>query len=130
VLSHRVTSLILKPGRVRDRLTEGVYIPGDNTQPLAQLEDALEKSVAAETALRKLRDAMRAGALPRGDPEQYADDGATAGIITVQEAAGIKAAIEARQRVIQVDDFDPEYLTRERESWGDNKQAGVAGRSI
>ena len=129
-LSHRVTALILRPGRVRDRLTEGVYIPDGNTQPLAQLEDALEKSVAAEAALRRLRDAMRAGALPHGDPEQCTDDGVTAGIITVQEAAGIKAAIEARQRVIQVDDFDPEYLTRERDSWGDNKQAGVAGQSL
>ena len=38
--------------------------------------------------------------------------------------------IEARQRVIQVDDFDPVYLTRERDSWGDNKQAGVAGQSM
>ena len=28
------------------------------------------------------------------------------------------------------DDFDPEYLTRERDSWGDNKQAGVAGQSL
>ena len=129
-LSHRVTSLILRPGNVRDRLTEGVYIPGDNRQPLAQLEDALEKSVTAEPALRKLRDAMRSGALPQGDPEVYTDEAVTAGIITVQEAAGIRAAIAARQLVIQVDDFDPEYLSKERETWGDNNPAGVAGQSM
>jgi acyl-CoA dehydrogenase len=135
-LSHRVTGLILKPGRVRDRLTEGVYIPGDDTQPLAQLEDALEKSVAAEPVLRKLRAAMRSGALPHGDPEVYADDGVTAGIITAEDAAGIRAAVAARQSVIQVDDFDPESLTRSRqateesETWGDNNPAGVAGQSL
>ena len=129
-LSHRVSGLILRPGRVRDRLTQGVYIPGDNTQPLAQLEDALEKSVAAEPALRKLRDAMRSGTLPHGDPEALTDEGVTAGVISAQEAAGIRAAIAARQLVIQVDDFDPEYLAKERETWGDNKPAGVAGQSI
>jgi acyl-CoA dehydrogenase len=129
-LSHRVTGLILRPGHVRDRLTQGVYIPDDNTQPLAQLEDALEKSVAAESALLKLRDAMRSGALPHGDPEHCADEGVRAGIITGQEAAGIRAAIAARQLVIQVDDFDPQYLGKERDTWGDSKPAGVAGQSL
>jgi len=129
-LSHRVTGLILRPGRVRDRLTQGVYIPDDNTQPLAQLEDALEKSVAAESALLKLRDAMRSGTLPHGDPEHCADDGVRVGVITAQEAAGIKDAVAARQLVIQVDDFDPEYLTKERETWRDNNPAGVAGQSL
>ena len=129
-LSHRVTGLILRPGRVRDRLTQGVYIPDDSTQPLAQLEDALEKSVAAEPALRKLRDAMRSGTLPHGDPELHVDAGMEAGIITGQEAAGIRAAIAARQLVIQVDDFDPQYLGKERDTWGDSKPAGVAGQSM
>jgi acyl-CoA dehydrogenase len=130
VLSHRVTGLILRPGRVRDRLTQGVYIPDDSTQPLAQLEDALEKSIAAGPALRKLRDAMRSGTLPHGDPELHVDAGVQAGVITGQEAAGIRAAIAARQLVIQVDDFDPQYLGKERDTWGDSKPAGVAGQSL
>ncbi|MEN8106824.1 MAG: acyl-CoA dehydrogenase [Pseudomonadota bacterium] len=129
-LTHRVTGLILRPGSVRDRLTEGLYIPDDSTQPLAQLEDALKKTVAAEPATRKLREAMRAGTLPRGDPEAYADDGVAAGVITEQEAAAIKAAITARQLAIQVDDFDPEYLVKEREAWRDNNLDGVAGQSL
>ncbi|MGD8311514.1 MAG: DUF1974 domain-containing protein, partial [Gammaproteobacteria bacterium] len=129
-LSQRVADILLSPGALRDRLTEGVYIPGDDDQPLAQLEDALEKSVAAEPAVRKLRKAMQAGTLPRGDPEAHIDAGVAAGIITVQEAAGIRAAVASRKLVIQVDEFLPDYLSKERNPWGDDNLDGMAGRSM
>jgi acyl-CoA dehydrogenase len=129
-LGQRVARLILEPGALRDRLTEGVYIPADSSEAVAQLDDALEKSAAAEPALRKLRDAMRAGTLPHGDPEGHIDAGVTADIITDQEAAGIRAAIAARKVVIQVDEFLPEYLTKERSEWGNNNLDGVAGQSM
>jgi len=112
-LSHRVADLILSPSPLRDRLTEGVYIPTDKNAPLAQLDDALIKNTEAEPALGKLRQAMRAGKLPKGDPEDFIEAGQTAGIITEHEAAGIHAAIAARTEVIQVDDFEPGYLVRE-----------------
>jgi acyl-CoA dehydrogenase len=90
-----------------------VYIPTDKNAPLAQLDDALIKNTEAEPALGKLRQAMRAGKLQKGDPEDYIEAGQTAGIITEHEAAGIHAAIAARTEVIQVDDFEPGYLVRE-----------------
>jgi len=129
-LSQRTADILLSPGALRDRLTEGVYIPGDDNQPLAQLDDALEKSVAAAPAIRKLRNAMTAGNLPHGDPEAQVDAGIAAGIITVQEAAGIRAAMTARQLVIQVDEFLPDYLSKERKQWGDDNLGGVAGQSM
>jgi len=128
-LGHKLADIIMQPGEARDRLTGGVYIPMDKDEPLAQLEDALLKTVAAETALRKLREAMRAGALPSGDPEQSVDAGIAAGIIGKQEAAAIGAAIEARKVVIQVDDFPPEYLTKER-VWENSKRHGAADQSM
>ena len=63
----------MEPGAVRDRLTEGVYIPADNNEAIAQLDDALEKSAVARPALRKLGRAMKAGTLPHGDPEDHVD---------------------------------------------------------
>jgi len=116
--------------RKRDRLTEGVYIPVDKTQTIAQLDDALEKSAAAEPATRKLRAAMKAGTLPKGDPEAATEDGVKAGVITEQEAAAILSAVAARKIVIQVDEFLPEYLTKEHGKWGSNKLDGVAGQSM
>jgi acyl-CoA dehydrogenase len=129
-LAHRVAGLILAPGAARERLTEGVYLPVDANAPLARLDDALEKSAAAEAALRKLRRAMQDGTLPRGDPEDCLDGGLAAGVIGEQEAAGIRAAIAARKTVIQVDEFPPEYLTKEHDAWGSNRTAGKAGQSM
>ncbi|MGD2112663.1 MAG: acyl-CoA dehydrogenase, partial [Gammaproteobacteria bacterium] len=128
-LGQRVADIILRPGELRDRLTQGVYIPADNREPLAQLEDALHKSIAAEPVLRKLRQAVRDGYLPGGDPEDHIDAGLSAGIISAQEAATIRSAIAARKIVIQVDEFLPEYLTKERNAW-ESKLDGVAGRSM
>ena len=129
-LGHRVADIILQPGALRDRLTEAVYIPINKSEPVAQLDDALEKSVAAAPALRKLRTAMKAGTLDKGDPEEHIDDGVKASIITDQEAAVIRGAIAARKVVIQVDEFLPEYLTKERREWGNSNLGGVAGQSL
>ena len=129
-LGQQIAELILAPGALRDRLTEGMYIPEDESEAVAQLDDALLKSKAAEPALRKLRTAMKAGTLPHGDPEMHVDTGIEAGIITDQEAADIRASIAARKVVIQVDEFLPEYLTKERGEWGNSNLDGVAGQSM
>jgi hypothetical protein len=76
---------------------------------------------------------VRAGGLPPGDPETHVDTGLETGIVTEQEAADIKAAIVARNAVIQVDEFPPEYFTRGKEgnAWeNNNQQDGLAGRSM
>jgi len=132
-LGRQLSDILLSPGALRDRLTEGVYIPTDNSEPVARLDDALAKAVAAEPALRKLRTAVRSGSLPPGDPEAHVDAGLAAGLVTEPEAAGIKAAIMARKAVIQVDEFPPEYFAKGKEgnAWENVKlEGGVAGRSM
>ena len=129
-LGREVAGIVMEPGALRDRLTEGVYIPADNNEAIAQLDDALEKSTVARPALRKLGTAMKAGTLPHGDPEDHVDAGVSAGIISEQEAEHIMLAIAARKLVIQVDDFLPEYLTKERNTWGQNNPDGAASQSM
>ncbi|MGB5472650.1 MAG: acyl-CoA dehydrogenase [Gammaproteobacteria bacterium] len=129
-LSQRVADILMQPGALRDRLTEGVYIPDDDRDPVAQLDMALLKAAAAEPLLHKLRIAMKNGKIARGDPESSLDAGLTAGVITEVEANAIRAAIAARRVVIQVDDFEPEYFTKEQKTWGESKLDGVAGRSM
>jgi acyl-CoA dehydrogenase len=132
-LGRQLAEILLHPGTLRDRLTEGVYIPVNNSEPVARLDDALVKSVAAEPALRKLRAAIKAGTLPPGDPEAHLDAGLAAGIVTEPEAADIRAAVKARKSVIQVDEFPAEYFTRGKEgnAWENNyPQDGVAGPSM
>jgi acyl-CoA dehydrogenase len=129
-LGHLVAEMVLSTGAVRDRLTQGIYLPVDANASLARLDDALDKSAAAEAALRTLRRAMQDGTLPRGDPEERIDSGLSAGVITEQEAAGIRAAIAARKIVIQVDEFSPEYLTKEHAEWSSSRTTGKAGQSM
>jgi acyl-CoA dehydrogenase len=105
-------------------------LPSDRDASLARLDDALEKAAAVEPALRKLRLAMRDGTLPRGDPEDHIDGGVSAGVISEADAAAIRAAIAARKIVIQVDEFSPEYLTKEHDAWGSNRTSGRAGQSM
>jgi len=129
-LCQRVAEILMHPGALRDRLTEGVYIPDDDREPVAQLDMALHKAAAAEPLLHKLRIAMKNGKIARGDPEACLDAGLTAGVITEVEANIIRTAISARKVVIQVDEFEPEYFTKEQKTWGDSKLDGVAGRSM
>ena len=129
-LGQRVADILMQPGRQRDRLTEGVYIPADQDESVARLEDALIKSVAAEPVIRKLRKAMKTGTLPKGDPEDAVAAGIAADVISEQEGEAIHAAIAARKLVIQVDEFLPEYFTKESKAWGNDSLDGVAGQSM
>ncbi len=129
-LGQRVAEILMQPGELRDRLTEGVYIPDDDKEPIAQLEAALQKAAAAAPLLHKLGVAMKNGKIAHGDPEASLGAGLTAGVITEVEANVIRAAITARKVVIQVDEFEPEYFTKEQKAWGDNTLDGVAGRSM
>lgn len=129
-LGQQVADILMQPGDLRDRLTEGVYIPADAGESVAQLEDALVKGAAAEPAVRKLRAAMKKGVLPKGDPEDSTADGVNANVISEQEAEAIRASVEARKLAIQVDDFLPEYFTKEQKAWGKDSLDGVAGQSM
>jgi acyl-CoA dehydrogenase len=129
-LSQQLADILMQPGALRDRLTEGVYIPDDDSEPVAQLDDALQKATNAEPALRKLRVAMRNGKIAHGDPEASIDAGITTNVISEVEANAIRAAIAARKVVIQVDAFAPEYFNKEHSSWGDSKLDGVVGQSM
>ncbi|MGD2056785.1 MAG: acyl-CoA dehydrogenase [Gammaproteobacteria bacterium] len=129
-LGKHLAEIVLRPGPLRDRLTEGVYIPDGDNEPVAQLDDALNKSITAEPATRKLRQAMQRGLLPNGDPEHFIEEGVAGGVITQAEAEDIRSAVAARKLVIQVDEFLPEYLTKERTEWGQSTLDGVAGQSM
>jgi acyl-CoA dehydrogenase len=116
-LTRRAARVILRSGSARERLTEGLYIPTDSNEPLAQLDAALEKASAAEPVLSHLRNAMRSGQLRAGDPEHRLIEGVTAGVIDEHQAALVRAAVAARQQVIGVDEFAADYWREDQDSW-------------
>lgn len=130
-LADTVADIILKPGEARDRLTEGVFVPGAPDEPLGRLEEALVRGLEAEPVLARIRRAMRDKRIAAGDPELQANAAATAGIINADELACVQAAVVARRQVIEVDDFAPEQLTPETTQWSSDPHPPVsAGRSM
>ncbi len=116
-LTLRAANVILRWGAGRERLTEGMFVPQGENEPLAQLEDAMEKATQAQPVLNHLRQAMSNGQLNSDDPEHCLVDAVTAGVIDEHEAALVRAATAARQKVISVDEFPPEYWQEGKDSW-------------
>jgi len=104
-LGARIARISMEPSRLRDRLSDGAFIPSDPSDPLGRLEDALKKAAAAEPVEQKLRDAARKGLLTKEVSGSYAEEGVLEGIISREEADILRSADEARMDVIQVDDF-------------------------
>jgi acyl-CoA dehydrogenase len=108
-LGHRVAALLMEPGASRDRLTAGIFAPADPNEPLGRIDDALRRVVAAEPVERKVRDAVKSGAIPAGEEARLLAGAVAAGVITEQEAGLVAEAAAARREVIRVDDFPPDY---------------------
>ena len=104
-LGQRVAAILLEPSEARDRLTAGLFVPEDPADPLARLEDALTKVIAAEPVEQKLRDAVKSGKVRKGTDREVVEAGVLAGIITEDEAVALRLAHEARRDATRVDDF-------------------------
>lgn len=105
---HKVAELLLEPSAARDRLTSDMFISRKPEGPLARLEDALVKVIAAEPVEHKLRQAIKQGRLVVSSRDNSVDAGLAAGVIDQAEAQIVRLAEAARLEVIQVDDFSPE----------------------
>ena len=109
-LGNRVARALQVHGEQRERLFSGMYLPhGDD--PLAFLERTFKLCHEADAVARKIKDAVRAGQLPRKKPLKLVPQALEAGVITQAEADLVARAEEAREDAIQVDSFTlEEYL--------------------
>jgi acyl-CoA dehydrogenase len=116
-LLQRAANVILRWGSARERLTHGIFVPHVDSEPLAQLETALEKATLAQPVLSRLRNAVRSGQLASRDPELCLVEAVAAGVIDEREATQVRAAVAARQQVIGVDEFSPDHWKEAQPSW-------------
>jgi acyl-CoA dehydrogenase len=106
-LGHKVVSLVLEPGEVRDRLTRDIYISRDVNDATGLLEVTLEKVVRAEEAEKKLDRAVRHGLIRRYHGIDWIGDAQKKDVITESEAQLLRDVEALTARVIAVDHFDP-----------------------
>ncbi|MEJ2464118.1 MAG: acyl-CoA dehydrogenase [Candidatus Thiodiazotropha sp.] len=105
-LDHRVAALLLRPGEVRDRLTDGVYTSLDPQQRIGQLELALKAVAEAAPIEKTLRQAKRAGQLKASGETALIEEALALGILSEANLNTLNTAAELRNQIIQVNAFD------------------------
>ncbi|WP_372636128.1 acyl-CoA dehydrogenase [Fodinibius sp.] len=104
-LGHRVAQAMQKPGRQRDRLTDGIYLPGDKEQAMGRYDYALQALEDAEAVYKKIYKATKKKELPKTQPRFVIEEALEKGIISSEEAELIREAEDARLDLVQVDEF-------------------------
>ena len=109
-VTYRLARQVLRPGAFRDRLTTGIYVSRDPKDVTGRLEDAFGKVTAVEDVEAKFVRAQKKGQLQRRLDRDAITDAVEAGVLTESEAAQLRLADQATDRVIKVDDFEFDEL--------------------
>ncbi len=110
-LGQQVAQLLLEPSATRTRLITGAFLSPVESNPVGQLEASLSEIIAVEPLEKQLKQAQKEGKIAGLSYQEVISAGVSAGVITEAEAEQIRAAEQARQAIIAVDDFDPGELT-------------------
>ncbi len=113
-LDHRVADILLAPSASRDRLTDGIFIPESNDEPLGRIEDALVKVIAAEDIEKKILQSVKSGTIKKGLGEDVIEEALQSGTINEDEYKIAITAMNIRKEVIKVDDFPKDRWRREK----------------
>ena len=104
-LGTAVARAMQQPGEHRNQLTDGIFVPTESGEHLATIERALVLHHRAEEIVRRIKDAVRTGALPKDRPERLVSKAVEAELITVDEATLLEETNVVRQDAIAVDAF-------------------------
>ncbi len=115
-VNYRFVRSVLRPGAFRDRLTTGVYVSMDPNDVTGVLEDAFIKVTEAEEIEAKFIKASRKGAFERRLDRDAIEDAVAAGVLNGNEAGIMRAADEATNRAVHVDDFEMDVLKETKSS--------------
>ncbi|HNP25613.1 MAG TPA: acyl-CoA dehydrogenase [Nitrosomonas sp.] len=107
-LGHEIAQIMLEPGKARDRLTSGVFVPTTPGDPMADLEEALKCAIECAPLESKVRNAVKSGQVTAQGDKQITQ-AYHLNVITASEAELLKKMKELRSRVIKVDDFSQDF---------------------
>jgi acyl-CoA dehydrogenase len=107
--NHECAKIVLEPGAARDRLTAGIYISRSESDPTGILEAALLATVACEPIEKKLREAVKSGALVVRSGVDTAVLAKEKDILSTEELALWQRKEALRRNVIKVDDFPQDF---------------------
>ncbi len=102
----QVARSLMELGPTRDRLTKGMFVSADETDPVGVLVPALKAMLETEPVEQKLRKLGRDGKFKTITARERLAEALAGGIITQQEFDAVTRARKLKRDVIMVDDFD------------------------
>ena len=102
---QEVAQAMQSSGELRDRLTDGIYLPFTRDEALGKLEYALKQVEVNFPIYKKLYKATKEGVLSKDTPLNQLDSAVNLGVITQGEAELVQKTEEARFDAITVDEF-------------------------
>jgi acyl-CoA dehydrogenase len=110
--AKQAVALVLEPTASRDRLTREIFISRDPDDAQGVLEAAFAKVIETEEANAKLERAVRQKLVRRFLGNDYIGEAVQKGAITAEEAEKLREREHLVAKVIAVDHFDPDEVTR------------------
>lgn len=111
--SHKIAALLMTLSDTRQRLSEGVFTSNVAGNVLADVQDALVKTIAAESVEKAIKAAKSDDLIAGHTQVEQAQSALDKKIITVEAFDKFMQAVEARKKVIAVDDFSNQELVRQ-----------------
>ena len=102
----QVARSLMELGPTRSRLTKGMFVPTDETDPVGVLEPALKAMLETEPVEQKLRKLARDGKFKTITARERLAEALQGGVISQQEFDAVTRARKLKRDVIMVDDFD------------------------
>lgn len=118
-LNRKIAQLLMEPTLARSRLAEGAYVANDKNNLMADVQDALIKTIASEPIEKLINAAKKENKITGYNNKELAQSALNEKIITLEQFDIYIQAEEACLKVISVDDFTSSELARvvaERES--------------
>jgi acyl-CoA dehydrogenase len=106
--NHECARIVLEPGAARDRLTSAVFV-SKQQDATGNLEQAFLAAIACEPIEKKLREAVKRGALHPDPQSDLAVLAREQGVIGAEELAQWQRKEVLRKDVIKVDDFPQDF---------------------
>jgi acyl-CoA dehydrogenase len=107
ILENHLAAEMMVPGDFRNRLTQHCYFGKMNHNPVVQLDETLDKMIAAETASLKLETLVKQGVIPKKLSLAESIEKALAlQALTLEEGRLLRDFDTARREAIRVDEFE------------------------
>ncbi len=120
-LEKEVVDIISQDSGARSRLTRGPYMGLGENNPLAEVNQIFVESLELKPLQQKMREAIKAGTLPKLAGDALIDAALEEKIINQDEAGKLYSFQKRLMSVIHVDDFDESELVRvpyqEEQEW-------------